>query len=737
MTTGNNDDLVGSIGGFPPHSNFALLDPDYRYLNASIVLLLKIYPVLVLVFGSFGNLLSFCVLLRAAMRRYSTFCYLACLALVDIGVIITFCVNFIALYHFNYDIQNVACLCKLFAFSIYFLPQYSSWILVAVSIDRVISAKYLRLAKTWSKPRHSVLVTFVLGLFLAVLNSHFFLYENNSIKQRNASQPHPTSRHQSNVSAVDRYLLATAFAHHNGPFPAINTYSDAQIPGNSGGASRSESSVSYEPFTPPSSQFVSRETTLQVQLDNLIGIKQEETPIFDVNMIHCSLENSLDHKRLYVYWAWIDLAMNVFIPFTGKRRTTLCPSRTFVVVLSAMIACTIVIILTLVRSSSRAGSTSARRSRRRRNISVMLITVNLVFISLTAPIVIFLSISEHFKDDNNSHRQTVLILIKIICIILMNLNHSVNIVIYSVTAKEFRSEMVNFLHAVIHCIIGRPVNTADLDYLQDDGTFVSRLRRLRRNFFKCCPIKLRSNSTNTTDSSGLHHHHHHHRTGAPTANHSRSGNHQTKMKKRKRQNGNGKRKCSLPRTSETSTLGGNHRLTVQVQNEPSSSTYEREDISFHGLSISTEDWLFKRNPVSLYSILPCVYGICVFFRYSSVIVLCYYSDFSLLSIRFPTPIFPPDPFSFLSSPRTLLNPFFMNTNERTNSSGNEKKEIQKNNWFYRSCSSPNRDWPNRKQLVQYWKRDRICSEHAMSFDSQPYEEILLRKQNRLIQASFN
>jgi len=59
-----------------------------------------------------------------------------------------------------------------------------------------------------------------------------------------------------------------------------------------------------------------------------------------------------------------------------------------------MIACTIIIILTLVRSSTRAGSTSARRSRRRRNISVMLITVNLVFISLTAPIVIFESIYE-------------------------------------------------------------------------------------------------------------------------------------------------------------------------------------------------------------------------------------------------------------------------------------------------------------------------------------------------------
>lgn len=359
-------------------------------------------------------------------------------------------------------------------------------------------------------------------------------------------------------------------------------------------------------------------------------------------------------------WRWTSSSRS---PVREER--IFSPLRTFVVVvvlLAAMIACTIVIILTLVRSSSRAGSTSARRSRRRRNISVMLITVNLVFISLTAPIVIFLSISEHFKDDNNPSRQTVLILIKIICIILMNLNHSVNIVIYSVTAKEFRSEMMNFLHAVIHCAIGRRVNATDLDYFQDDGTFVSRLRRLRRNFFKCCPIKLRSNSTNTTDSSGLHHHHHHHRTGAPTTNHSRSANHPTKMKKRKRQPGNGKRKCSLPRTSETSTHGGNHRLTVQAQNEPSSSMYEREDISFHGLSISTEDWLFENASPCLCTASWRVCECFLFVRYSGVIILCYYSDFSLLSLHFPPHPFPP-----------LLT---LSSWTRTNSSDNEKRNTK-------------------------------------------------------------
>ena len=310
MTKENNDDLIGTNSGLPSISTIALLEPQTRSLYTSIIVILKIYPVLILILGSLGNFLSFCVLLRAAMRRYSTFCYLACLALVDLGVIITFCVNFISLYHFNYDIQDEAFPCKLFAFCIYFLPQYSSWILVAVSIDRVISAKYLRLAKRWSKPKHSVLVTFLLGLFLAILNSHFFLYENNFIKQRTQQ------RILNNHSIIEGFLSSDSFVHSNDQLGIINSFSNSVNDGGSTGGS--DSSLPYEVFTPPPVQSMSRETTIQDSFDNSITIKQQTIPFFDVNMIHCSLENSKGLGHLYVYWAWIDLAMNVFIPFTGK-----------------------------------------------------------------------------------------------------------------------------------------------------------------------------------------------------------------------------------------------------------------------------------------------------------------------------------------------------------------------------------------------------------------------------------
>ncbi len=327
MSTENNDDLVGVISGLAPPSTLSLFDSKTHSLYTFIIIILKVYPVLILILGSFGNILSFCVLLRSAMRRYSTFCYLACLALVDLGVIITFCVNFISLYHFHYDIQDDPFACKLFAFSIYFLPQYSSWILVAVSIDRVISAKYLRLAKTWTTPKHSVLVTCILGLFLAILNSHFFLYENNSIKQRNQQQHQTNNQNEQqrilhNDSIIERYLSSKTFADQHGQFVLLNTFSDSEGVGIGGdGGTGSDSSLSYEPFTTPPSQSISQDTTFQGQYDNLITMKQDSIPFFDVNVLQCSLENSNDHGKFYVYWVWIDLAMNVFIPFTGKIQT--------------------------------------------------------------------------------------------------------------------------------------------------------------------------------------------------------------------------------------------------------------------------------------------------------------------------------------------------------------------------------------------------------------------------------
>ena len=78
--------------------------------------LLKIYPILLLTIGTFGNLISFIVLMYGSRKKSTTFSYLSCLALIDLAVIATFSINFISQYNFNKDLQDNIIYCKFYAF---------------------------------------------------------------------------------------------------------------------------------------------------------------------------------------------------------------------------------------------------------------------------------------------------------------------------------------------------------------------------------------------------------------------------------------------------------------------------------------------------------------------------------------------------------------------------------------------------------------------------------------------
>jgi hypothetical protein len=140
----------------------------HYYLNVSNRLLIVI-PWILIIFGTIGNIISIIVLIQPKLRKYSTFFYLACLSAVDLIVLYTFCINFISHYYFRVDLQSKhVALCKLFAFCIYYLPQFSAWTCVAVSLDRVVSVifsigSYAAIAKQWNTPTRAYKVMIVIG----------------------------------------------------------------------------------------------------------------------------------------------------------------------------------------------------------------------------------------------------------------------------------------------------------------------------------------------------------------------------------------------------------------------------------------------------------------------------------------------------------------------------------------------------------------------------------------------
>ncbi|CAF0720205.1 unnamed protein product [Adineta steineri] len=327
--------------------------------------LLRIYPILFMLVGTAGNLLSVYVVLRSKLRRHSTFIYLAFLSIIDLAVLYTFCVNFILHAWFNIDLQQVSLMaCKIYSFSIYFFPQTSAWILTAVSIDRVV-ALTRGLRKT-RKTRQTYTILILIFLILFLLNVQFLYYDNT-------------------------YRLSLQ-------------------------KQQSKDFNSDESISPSSS---SSSTYRIVDTD------------MDINVVQCSSEYSEVYKKFYSNkWVYIDATVNVYLPFT------------------LMFLCSTIIFVSVVRTMGDAHNSNKRLVAR--NLSTMLLSINAMFVLLTAPIVFYLMFEKQaFKEEINQcdiqlkakHK-----MIKLLFIILMNANHTGNILVYCLTGTEFRTHLFHLLH---------------------------------------------------------------------------------------------------------------------------------------------------------------------------------------------------------------------------------------------------------------------------------------------------
>jgi hypothetical protein len=321
--------------------NLSKTREPYRTITLT---LLRIYPILFLIVGTVGNLLSVYVVLRSKLRRYSTFIYLAFLSVVDLIVLYTFSINFIFHAWFNIDLQQVSLIaCKIYSFSIYYFPQTSAWILTAVSIDRVFALT--RGIRKTRKTRLTYLIVALIFLTLFLLNVQFLFY--------------------------------------------TNTY----------------------------------QLTDDMNNRNIYRIVDTD---MDINVIQCSSENIEEYKDFYQnIWVYIDAIVNVYLPFT------------------LMFLCSAIIFLSVLKTMGNANNSNKRLVAR--SLSTMLLSINVMFVLLTAPIVIYLMVEKR-TFSLGSYNCDIKIkakykMIKLICIILMNANHTGNILVYCLTGTEFRTQL--------------------------------------------------------------------------------------------------------------------------------------------------------------------------------------------------------------------------------------------------------------------------------------------------------
>ncbi|XP_064609468.1 probable G-protein coupled receptor 139 [Liolophura sinensis] len=146
--------------------------PPHQYYATE---LWKYFPPILILLGTFGNILTILILCRKSMWKMSSSPYLVVLGVADIVVLYTGLLRQWLRYVVDTDIRELSpVVCRLHIFSVYVSIDYSVWILVAVSVERFIGVCFPFKAKTFCTRRRTQITLFVIFCLLAILNSHFF-----------------------------------------------------------------------------------------------------------------------------------------------------------------------------------------------------------------------------------------------------------------------------------------------------------------------------------------------------------------------------------------------------------------------------------------------------------------------------------------------------------------------------------------------------------------------------------
>lgn len=135
----------------------------------------KYTPPILIVVGTFANILSIIVLLRKSMRTSTTMFYLTVLACGDILVLYTGLLRYWIQYAFDIKLREFSNFgCKLHVFLVYFSLDFSTWILVAVTIDRCIFVCLPFKSRTYCTMKHAKIAVVTICGVIFLLNSHLF-----------------------------------------------------------------------------------------------------------------------------------------------------------------------------------------------------------------------------------------------------------------------------------------------------------------------------------------------------------------------------------------------------------------------------------------------------------------------------------------------------------------------------------------------------------------------------------
>lgn len=153
----------------PNRKSFFLAQPWYQ----AALMTWKIVSPLILIFGTFGNLMAIVILRRMSEKKSTIFLYLQALAVSDlVGLYIGLCRRWMNFqFGFNYVSVNDV-VCKLNEWLLYTTYESSTWVLVTVTLQRAASVVWPHRMSVWCTRRKSRLVLVAVISLTMLFHAH-------------------------------------------------------------------------------------------------------------------------------------------------------------------------------------------------------------------------------------------------------------------------------------------------------------------------------------------------------------------------------------------------------------------------------------------------------------------------------------------------------------------------------------------------------------------------------------
>lgn len=147
-----------------------LLFSEYK----AAILIWKTIPPVLIIFGTIGNTLTVVVLTRKSIRNSTTALYLTFLTLSDLIVLHIGLLRRWLIHLFDFDVRQISeATCKIHTLLVYTFLDFSAWILIAVTLERIIVVWYPYKTRNRCSRKNATILIITIFILVFGLNSHF------------------------------------------------------------------------------------------------------------------------------------------------------------------------------------------------------------------------------------------------------------------------------------------------------------------------------------------------------------------------------------------------------------------------------------------------------------------------------------------------------------------------------------------------------------------------------------